>query len=165
MPKFFERRRVVISSPLNPRLRMTSSCFGKRACSIVSSQPSYCIRSASVLPMMPMCSPVCSRNGSAAWPAGAVQRSHRRQPPIAPIDASCVMSDSTIRRGSTRWLQSLPTRLSRSRDLECRRPAAATRLQAFGRIGESHPARSAGFTPLTKPPKVKVVGLDTDRRS
>ena len=44
-------------------------------------------------------------------------------------------------------------------------PAAATgsRLYffspaGFGRIGESQPARSAGFTPLTKPPKLNVTG-------
>ena len=39
-PKFFERRRVATSSPENPRLRMTRSWRGKRACSSVSSQPS-----------------------------------------------------------------------------------------------------------------------------
>ena len=43
---------AVSSSPEKPRLRMTSSCLGKRLWRIVSSQPSCCIRSASVLPMI-----------------------------------------------------------------------------------------------------------------
>ena len=65
MPKFFERVRVSTSSPLNPKFRKTSSCVGNRAWIVVSSQPSYCRRSASVFPMMLMCSRGRSSNDAA----------------------------------------------------------------------------------------------------
>src|SRR4051794_22121491 len=55
---------------------MTRSCFGNRAYNIVSSQPSYCRRSASVFPMMLMCSFSCSSNGEAgrcAWTGSAAR--------------------------------------------------------------------------------------------
>ena len=129
VPKFFERRRVAISSPLKPRLRKTSSCFGKRACSIVSSQPSYCIRSASVLPMMQMWSFGCELERRAA---PAADRGHRpRQPPgPAPrLAAHCS-------NASCSWIVTL-----------------RLQLPTVG-IGESHPARSEGFMPFTKPLKL-----------
>ncbi len=72
VPKFLDRSRVATSSPLKPRFRMTRSCFGKRACNSVSSHASYCMRSASVLPMIQMWSPTWRANGSAARPRAGI---------------------------------------------------------------------------------------------
>lgn len=52
VPKSIDRSRTVSSSAEKPRLRMVRSWAGWRATRYVSSQPSCCMRSASVLPTM-----------------------------------------------------------------------------------------------------------------
>ena len=170
VPKFFERRRVLISSPLNPRLRTTSSCFGNRACSIVSSQPSYCIRSASVLPMMLMWSFGCSANGccrastAPRLPPPAASTAARAPAPVPPNPlvswSWCVSHDPfAVRRfGAASPTVRLIASLSLSRSALVRSPVTVLLLLRPSESACPSPPGRTASSPLTNPSKANVVG-------
>ena len=129
---------------------MTRSCVGKRACSIVSSQPSYCMRSASGLPMMQMWSPARSANGAepARGPCATTGRrpdrvaSAVREPPKVP----------PIRLSLEVRVWRMFDHVTRDWHLD-----AATDYFTFGGIGVSQPAMSARLHALDE-------ALEVERR-